>query len=219
MKNSQLSEDRILSQLEENLPFRYTGASMYPTFRSGQLLYTRPKSENLKVGDVIVFFDPIIKTTIVHRVVDIVGDQIYTKGDNNPEMDAHPISPDLVRGVIAWVGKEGSLLPVRGGRASLMRIRLFGLWQKVRSVLAPCLSPLYKILKASGLPRLFWHPKIHQVKLQAGQGLIIKYIHRNKTVAVWDKRFQRFTCHHPYDLVIQKPKTGQQASFQTSDRK
>ena len=36
----------------------YSGNSMHPVFKPGQMLYVRPLLDEPGVGDVIVFFDP-----------------------------------------------------------------------------------------------------------------------------------------------------------------
>ena len=67
--------------------------SMYPEIESGDLIFIKSeKAENVKVGDVISFFDPDGNGTsvVTHRVVEIVNDgglRFRTKGDANNTED------------------------------------------------------------------------------------------------------------------------------------
>ena len=65
--------------------------SMYPEIKSGDIIICKDISpEDVKVGDVISFFDPADKNgvaVVTHRVIEIITDdgELYfrTKGDNN----------------------------------------------------------------------------------------------------------------------------------------
>jgi len=56
-------------------------------FNKGDIIFLRgAKEENIKIGDVIVFFSPFKKEPIIHRVAQIDSDEEYiyqTKGDHN----------------------------------------------------------------------------------------------------------------------------------------
>ncbi len=62
--------------------------SMDPTLKKGDLVVVRGVSpEDIAIGDVIVYHNPLQGVAVVHRVIDIKrdGDELifYTKGDNN----------------------------------------------------------------------------------------------------------------------------------------
>ena len=70
--------------------------SMYPEIKSGDIIICKDISpEDVKVGDVISFFDPADKNgvaVITHRVIEIITDDdgelcFRTKGDNNNKDD------------------------------------------------------------------------------------------------------------------------------------
>ena len=97
--------------------------SMYPKIEKGDLIIGRAeKAENIKVGDVISFFDPAGNgTTIVtHRVIEIVEEdgQIAwkTQGDNNNTEDRLAVTADRL--VAVW---EGTRLPGFGNVALFMQ--------------------------------------------------------------------------------------------------
>ena len=96
-------------------PFFYVeGISMHPTLENGDLIVLdRTNFDNLKVGDIVVFYSRIYNFRIVHRITDIEtsnGDRIlFTKGDNN-----HAPDPSYVRRN-DYVGKYvGIRLPYAG---------------------------------------------------------------------------------------------------------
>ena len=68
--------------------------SMYPTIMENMCLVLTPdfNDDDVKVGNIFVFTvnstEISNKTRILHRIVEIDGDKIYTKGDNNKYMDA-----------------------------------------------------------------------------------------------------------------------------------
>jgi signal peptidase len=62
--------------------------SMDPTLKKGDLVVVKGVSpEDIKIGDIIVYHNPLQGVAVVHRVIDIRKDGgkliFYTKGDNN----------------------------------------------------------------------------------------------------------------------------------------
>ena len=94
------------------MPFGYGWAvvltgSMEPAINAGDLIIV---SENkpYSINDTVVYQDGSM--LVVHRVIDINGDMVTTRGDANNATDA-PISADAVKGtVIAVVPKVGVLV-------------------------------------------------------------------------------------------------------------
>ncbi len=81
----------------------YSQSEIY-VFR-GDLLLVK-KSENIQIGDTIVFDVEGYSIPIVHRVVDIIKtpDGIFyrTKGDNNPSIDRWIVSAEDIHGVVIF---------------------------------------------------------------------------------------------------------------------
>ncbi len=90
--------------------------SMEPTFYKGDLVVVKGvDTEDIKVGDIIVFYNPYRNIPVVHRVIKIEKrgsvTYFYTKGDNNltnPHSDqvsgiAPPIPEELVKGRVVKV--------------------------------------------------------------------------------------------------------------------
>lgn len=88
------------------LPLIVLTDSMYPGIKSGDLIIDHTvEPEDVKVGDVISFFDPDGNGTsiVTHRVVDIVEDngemKFQTKGDNNNTEDKALVPMESLVGV------------------------------------------------------------------------------------------------------------------------
>ncbi len=92
--------------------------SMWPTLKKGDLIFVKgvDKVEDLAVGDIIAFEHP--KGITVHRVVEIRGDLITTKGDGNQAEDK-PISFDQVVGRVVTIGGRLAKLPYVGSIGGL----------------------------------------------------------------------------------------------------
>lgn len=105
------------------LPLIVLTDSMYPVIQSGDLIICHTaEPEEIKVGDVIAFFDPAGNgsSIVTHRVLEITEqfDDIAwrTKGDNNNVEDRLPVPADNLVAVY-----EGIRLPVLGRVALFMQ--------------------------------------------------------------------------------------------------
>jgi SOS-response transcriptional repressor LexA len=67
--------------------------------RGDLLLVVKPV--NLQVGDIVIYQRDGTSITIVHRVIEISGDRIVTKGDNNAGPD-QPITLGNVQGKVVF---------------------------------------------------------------------------------------------------------------------
>lgn len=73
-----------------------TSESMYPTLKRGDLVFIRgvDKPEDLNVGDIIAFEDP--SGFAIHRIVELEGSLITTKGDANQDADQPIVFDDVI---------------------------------------------------------------------------------------------------------------------------
>jgi len=83
------------------MPFGYGAAvvlsgSMEPEFSEGDLIIVK-ESDEFAVNDIVVFDDT--KDLVVHRIVDIKGETVVTKGDANPVADV-PIEMSAIKGTV-----------------------------------------------------------------------------------------------------------------------
>ncbi|MBE6642447.1 MAG: signal peptidase I [Ruminococcaceae bacterium] len=97
------------------MPFGYGSAvvlsgSMEPEFSKGDLIVVK-KTSDYKANDVVVFQDEY--SLVVHRIIDINGNTVTTKGDANNSADP-PIDKSDIKGrvlfCIPYVGKVASYL-------------------------------------------------------------------------------------------------------------
>lgn len=89
-----------------------TSGSMEPTFKKGDLVFMQNVLVKPKVGDIVIFPDPqrnIVANkpvTVTHRINEISGDTIRTKGDNNPAPDTWRIGKkDILGEAVILSGK------------------------------------------------------------------------------------------------------------------
>jgi len=61
--------------------------SMVPEFQRGDLVLTQTVFKEPEVGDIITFKAADVQNPVTHRVTNIRGDLVTTKGDNNPLTD------------------------------------------------------------------------------------------------------------------------------------
>lgn len=109
--------------------------SMYPEIKSGDLIIlNKVNVKDLKVGDIITFFDPNGNgsTTITHRIAEIteINNQIAfkTKGDANNTIDRSLVFEDAVIGIyktrIPGVGNISMFLSTTTGMIICIAIPL-----------------------------------------------------------------------------------------------
>jgi signal peptidase I len=91
---------------EDVFILNFEGWSMGPSLRPGDtLLCLKIPFENLKVGDIVAHYNPIYPDhpLVVHRVIEVSGGRIRTKGDNNPDPDRYNIDNSLYVGKVIGV--------------------------------------------------------------------------------------------------------------------
>lgn len=94
------------------MPFGYGAAvvlsgSMEPEFSEGDLIVVN-ETNTYEVNDIVVFQDG--NSLVVHRIVDIDGETITTKGDANKTAD-EPINVSAVKGrVLFWIPFVGKVV-------------------------------------------------------------------------------------------------------------
>ena len=185
--------------------FVYTGQSMSPTFRPGQLLYVRPAAHELEPGDVVVYRDPEQEGYVVHRVVSRGGESLVTRGDANARRDALPVAYGQVVGWVIQAERSGQIRQVHGGRSGLWAARarwaMLRLWNRA----ARYLAVPYRVMRNScGVRRTLrwvWRPRLVVIHLQTPQGEGVKVVHRGRVVARAAASGERLVWRKPYDLL------------------
>ncbi len=85
------------------MPFGYGAAvvlsgSMEPEFSQGDLIIVK-ETDSFEVNDIVVFQDN--NSLVVHRIIEIGGETVTTKGDANNVAD-EPISAEAVKGKVMF---------------------------------------------------------------------------------------------------------------------
>jgi signal peptidase I len=94
----------------------FTGSSMRPIFKPGDLLHVLPYEERqVRCGDVILFSCPSESCNVVHRVADIDARGIRTKGDNNAHVDPWIVSLQQVVGYVVHAQRGRRWRHISGG--------------------------------------------------------------------------------------------------------
>jgi signal peptidase I len=191
----------------------YHGSSMLSAFRPGDYLAIEPAPLTaIRPGDVVVYRgreEAGESKEIVHRVVAVTPGGLVTRGDNNPGVDAEPVTQDSLLGRVTHRERKGRVRSVRGGWRGLLRVRALRAWRAAQRLGWQSLRIVgrrpYGWLRESGLVRRWWRPAIIQVCVETEDSPVIKYLHRRRTVAWWWPARGSFLCRKPYDLVIPRP--------------
>lgn len=199
--------------------FIYRGASMFPIFLPGDLLYVRPEVHDLKVGDVLAFWRVEQESIGVHRLVGYHAAGLITRGDNRHEVDDQYVAWPQVIGRVELRSDDERLWPVYGGRRGLWQARRRWFRNRIARGLRQTLRPFY--VMARGIPlvrrvlgRLFL-PRLRLVRLQTAGGPLIKITHGRRTVARWWPAQDKLLCRKPYDLFLSPEEL--QAAFDLAD--
>lgn len=183
--------------------FPYLGPSMTPTFNNGDLIYVRP-AERFLAGDVVVFYSSDDEKLIIHRVI-AVGEQILTtRGDHNRNIDK-PFLQGQVVGRVEFVETQRGLRRVHNGVKGLWWARLLWLRQEIDRSLRRLLRRPYTFIRQRRLVAFLWQPAVTQVCFKTDEGVLIKYLYKGRTVAVWASATGKFVCRNPFDLFIFPP--------------
>lgn len=85
--------------------FRATGASMMPTIRPGDVLTVQSgEAARFEPGQIILFRRD--GTLVAHRILEISGDKVRTRGDSLPNADS-PITKSEIVGRVVSVDRRG----------------------------------------------------------------------------------------------------------------
>ena len=182
---------------------------MQGTFEPGDYLLLAPVAfSDVHPGDVIVYRvkrENGDNEEVVHRVVAITKDGLIVRGDNKLRCDSLFIQPGQFIGKVEFVENKGRKQPVLGGLKGLQKAKLRWkmLWLDIwfRRIFR---NP-YHLLRNSRVVSKLWHPVIYKMYLHDADGLLVKYIYKQRTVATWDPSQKKYDCRKPFDLVISPP--------------
>jgi signal peptidase I len=179
---------------------------MTPFFSNGDFLFVRSVPRNgLLMGDVVVFTSSEFTGHVVHRIVALTDKNFITQGDHSPLRDVVPIAFEQIIGKVDLVENKHGICRVPNG---ILGLSMAGAW-RLMYILDHWFRHVfwmpYDSIREKRLTKRFWFPKIVKLRVQSEYGPLFKFIHRNRTVAVWDPSCRRFVCSKPFDLIIPHP--------------
>jgi signal peptidase I len=194
---------------KETVFFIYTGVSMSPLFRPGDLLCAQKVVlENIRLGDILIIdwgSDRKKNEYVVHRVVLVEQEYLISQGDHNLKSDTQVVTIDNLVGLVTLFARQNRIYPVRGGAIGLMYARLIHAWYSIWLFTKRLGWQFYHTLRQSGLAAKIWRPAISRVRVMTDTGPLIKYCMGNRTVARWWPEINKFDVVKPFDLVILNP--------------
>lgn len=108
-----------------NVRFQARGPSMHPIIRENDYLLVEPLRD-FERGDVVLTLAD--RGLTAHRVVEISGDRVITRGDNAP-CDDEPIERSKILGRVTHVEHNGVQRPIRRARTLSLRVqRIIARW-------------------------------------------------------------------------------------------
>lgn len=178
---------------------------MRGTFQQGDILLVKSTPlENLQVGDVIVFNQQESgkgMLLVAHRIYARTEMALVTRGDFLPSPDSVLVYAHNLIGRVHLVQRNGTTRRVVRGCTG----RLWRAYLCCRRLVLELGRLPYRMLNTSGIVRRLWHPHVTRVYLSTDRGFLIKYVYKQKTVASWAPKENRFQCRKPFDLVLASP--------------
>lgn len=182
----------------------YSGPSMNPTLKGGDGLIVLPyNNEKIRCGDVITFKLQDRDHNIVHRVVKVDNQGIYTKGDNNNKVDKWIITPDDLIGRVVSIKRENRELPISGG----LRGRVYGffitLYNIFRKKIPTILHPIYHAMADTGIFRkLLPLSNTRLLSIKRPDGIELQLVKGRKIIARRLPKTDQWQIKKPYRLFM-----------------
>lgn len=184
----------------------YRGSSMKGTFKPGDRLSIEKIPFNqIRQGDLIIFRKTINGQAefVVHRVHAIETDGLVTRGDNLRGKDCGLVTADNLIGRVVRFDRHEKTLIVGNGFNGRLRAKWLHFRLIMKRLLKRAFRMPYRLLKKSGIVAKIWRPDIKMILFQTPDGPLIKYIHKNHTIANSWVSLNITQIKKPYELVIQ----------------
>lgn len=189
----------------------FTGASMFPLLRRGDVLEcARTDPGSVRTGDIVVFRRAGAGhgNMVAHRVAGRSGPLLLTRGDRCPGVDPEPVPWEDVAGIAVRRLRGFTRARLMRGWAGAVQASLSRFCWLVRRSLGAMLLRPASAGAARRMIRRLWRPEIRQIRLQTEHGPELGYVHRGRTVARWFPDAGVFHCRRLYSLVLDPPRDG-----------
>ncbi len=129
----------------------YVGSSMNPTLREPEVIEIEPYGARpVRAGDVIFFLPPTADQPVVHRVVRVTPEGLFTRGDNNVREDAWRLRHEHIQGRVVAARRGPRRRLIAGGRRGRLTSRVLRGGIGLCRGIYPLLRPLYQALSRRG---------------------------------------------------------------------
>lgn len=188
------------------LAVTYHGPSMNPTLQHPDLLEVVPYGgKPIRRGDVVYYLPPTGVAKVIHRVVRVTANGIYTRGDDNCSDDPYLLKPSDVIGQVTAAWRHSRRRKIDGG--------VIGIWSGYRALLCVWLNKIfsrmlhgiYHGLAASGLLRRILpaslQPRVFEFK-QGYQPSILKLMIKGQVIGRYNSWQKIWEIERPWRLII-----------------
>jgi len=183
----------------------YRGSSMKGTFKPGDRLTIEAiPFSRIHKGDLIIFRKTINGKTefVVHRVKGISPNGLVMRGDNARFNDQKLVEKEGVIGKVVAYDRNTKCKSVHNGLLGRVRALFLHTRFNFKQNLKSLLRKPYRALNQSGVVAKIWRPDIQVLYFDTHFGPLIKYIHRNRTVALYWVEERKWSFHFPFSLMI-----------------
>ncbi len=125
--------------LKNNFTF-VVGLSMYPTLRPGDEAVSLTNS-SITAGDIIGYKQK--NKNILHRIIKIEKEKIYTKGDNSLAADPYPIQKKDIIGKLTKIRRGTKIYRINNGWLGFLTERKCLIIKKTKNSLIKLITPIY----------------------------------------------------------------------------
>ena len=190
---------------------------MWPTLKPGDELYF-VHSDKLRIGDIIGYQSR--QMGIIHRIISIDGEYIYTKGDNCPISDEDPVKTANIRGKLIKINRDGAVIIIKNGFPGRLVGQKCSLHRNLKSFSISICRLLLgkKLMKEAIRDRIMLSDDDFTIIKQSDT--LVKIYHLKNRCGYYCLRDKRFSLRYRYDLLIsdsQKVKLQQTIEMMAQD--
>lgn len=160
---------------------------MKSTFSEGDLLSIEPRDlKKIRIGEIVAYRNnrkDESDNLIVHRIIKISSNILFTKGDNNRNIDTFPVSKENLVGKVILYERKGKLHRVIGGIVGLIIARIRYFFRRSAYLFFTKVKWILSIKIINNSINRFWKHRIQKIKINTKDGPVIKCIYRNHTIA------------------------------------
>jgi signal peptidase I len=185
--------------------FNYTGPSMNPTLKAGDILRVVPyRDRPIRVGDVVVFRCPGKSHIIVHRVSAVGVNCFQTRGDANRRVDPWGLKPGDIIGQVVAAKRKTAVKLISGGILGRLTAAMLARLKKADQIGSMMLHPIYRRIAESGifLRLSFLFPRVRVLSFRRPNGNELQLFMGNYMVGRYLPGTNRWRIIRPFRLFV-----------------